>query len=210
MFAGPLHHPLPCRAASILVVDDHPIFAEGFVLMMRRRRPGWRLTIARSAAEAIERIDGLPLDLLMVDAGLPDEDGIALVRRVADHTASLPQVVMSGRTDMAMRMRARGCGARGFIPKTIEPDAMISAIEIVLDGKSYFDAPTEPALPTLTFRQSEVLELLVQGHGNKEIRHRLGIAERTVRAHLTELFQQLGVGSRMQAVIRARELGLAG
>lgn len=194
--------------ASILVVDDHPIFAEGFVLMMRRRRPDWRLTIARTGREAMERIDESPLDLLVVDAGLAGEDGIALVRRVADRAIGLPQVVMSGRIDPAMRLRARGCGARGFIPKTIEPDEMISAIESVLDGQDYFDARAVPDLPALTLRQSEVLELLVQGHGNKEIRHRLGIAERTVRAHLTELFQLLGVGSRMQAVIRARELGL--
>lgn len=194
--------------ASILVVDDHPIFAEGFVLMMRRHRPDWRLTIARTGREAMERLDERPLDLLVVDAGLVGEDGIALVRRVADRAIGLPQVIMSGRTDPAMRLRARGCGARGFIPKTIEPDEMISAIETVLHGQDYFDARAEPGQPALTLRQSEVLELLVQGHGNKEIRHRLGIAERTVRAHLTELFQLLGVGSRMQAVIRARELGL--
>jgi DNA-binding NarL/FixJ family response regulator len=60
----------------------------------------------------------------------------------------------------------------------------------------------------LTTRQAEVLGLLAEGHANKEIRYRLGIAERTVRAHLTELFQVLGVNSRMQAVIRGRELGL--
>jgi DNA-binding NarL/FixJ family response regulator len=60
----------------------------------------------------------------------------------------------------------------------------------------------------LTARQIEVLMLLADGHSNKEIRHRLNIAERTVRAHLTELFQLLGAHSRMQALLRARELGL--
>ena len=64
------------------------------------------------------------------------------------------------------------------------------------------------AMPVLTTRQAEVLALLAEGHANKEIRHRLGIAERTVRAHLTELFHLLGANSRMQAVIRGRELGL--
>jgi DNA-binding NarL/FixJ family response regulator len=63
-------------------------------------------------------------------------------------------------------------------------------------------------MPALSRRQAEILELLSAGHGNKEIRHRLGIAERTVRAHLTDLFQLLDAHSRMQAVIRARELGL--
>ncbi len=63
-------------------------------------------------------------------------------------------------------------------------------------------------MPSLTSRQAEVLELLAEGCSNKEMRHRLGIAERTVRAHLTELFHLLGASSRMQAVIRGRELGL--
>jgi len=63
-------------------------------------------------------------------------------------------------------------------------------------------------MPVLTARQAEVLALLAEGDANKEIRHRLSIAERTVRAHLTELFQLLGASSRMQAVIRGRKLGL--
>jgi LuxR family maltose regulon positive regulatory protein len=70
------------------------------------------------------------------------------------------------------------------------------------------DASTFAEAPRLTSRQAQILALLAEGHGNKEIRHRLGIAERTVRAHLTELFQLLGVHGRMPAVIRARELGL--
>ena len=63
-------------------------------------------------------------------------------------------------------------------------------------------------MPVLTGRQTELLMLLAEGHGNKEMRHRMNIAERTVRAHLTELFHLLGAHSRMQAVVRARELGL--
>ena len=62
----------------------------------------------------------------------------------------------------------------------------------------------------LEYRQAEVLVLLAEGCSNKEMRHRMGIAERTVRAHLTELFHLLGANSRMQAVIRGRELGLIG
>ena len=79
----------------------------------------------------------------------------------------------------------------------------------MLQGGSAFSAAERDAsLPILTTRQAEILALLAEGHANKEIRYRLGIAERTVRAHLTELFQLLGANSRMQAVIRGRELGL--
>jgi DNA-binding NarL/FixJ family response regulator len=93
--------------------------------------------------------------------------------------------------------------------KTAAPETIVGTIDTVLNGGTVFDAGAgNGELPVLSERQTEVLMLLAAGHGNKEIRHRLNIAERTVRAHLTELFQVLGAHSRMQAVIRARELGL--
>ncbi len=87
------------------------------------------------------------------------------------------------------------------------PETMIARIEAIAAGGEGWDAGDGQA-PILTERQRQVLALLCEGHGNKEIRHRLGIAERTVRAHLTELFGALGAHSRVQAVLRARTLGL--
>jgi DNA-binding NarL/FixJ family response regulator len=106
-------------------------------------------------------------------------------------------------------VRARAAGAAGFIAKTNLPETIIGMVEIVLQGGVAFGACARPGtIPVITPRQAEVLALLAEGHANKEIRHRLGIAERTVRAHLTELFHLLGANSRMQAVIRGREFGL--
>ena len=116
-------------------------------------------------------------------------------------------LLLSGRDDPTTQLRARNSRARGLIAKTLEPKLMLQRIDRVLDGDLAFDA-APVAVPDLTDRQRDILTLVAAGHGNKEIRYRLGIAERTVRAHLTELFQSLGVGSRMQAVIRARELGM--
>ena len=88
---------------------------------------------------------------------------------------------------------------------------MVEVIDAVLSGRTMFATdPLAHPFPALTPRQAEVLMLLTEGHGNKEIRHRLDIAERTVRAHMTDLFELLGVHSRTQAIIRARELGLVG
>ena len=195
-------------SATILIVDDHPLFADGFQQMVGQLRPGWKTEVARSAAEAFDRFDAAATNLVVVDAGLPDEDGLVVVRRLRAIAPDVPHIVISGRNDAAIRTRARAGGAKGFITKALEPAAIVDIMTDVLTGGSWFDDGTRPALPDLTPRQSEVLELLAAGHGNKEIRYRLGIAERTVRAHLTELFQLLGVGSRMQAVIRAREMGL--
>jgi DNA-binding NarL/FixJ family response regulator len=198
--------------AQILVVDDHPLFQEGLAHMVRRMRPDWHLVFADRAAQALTILAAGLVDLAIIDVVLPDNDGFNLARMIAESFPALPQILISGRNDAAVRVRARSSGARGFIAKTMPPDAIAGAIDTVLGGGTAFEdaRPHRAGLPTLTPRQAEILDLLAEGHGNKEIRHRLGIAERTVRAHLTELFQLLDAHSRTQALIRARELGLIG
>jgi DNA-binding NarL/FixJ family response regulator len=193
---------------NILVVDDHPLFREGFAHMVRVLRPRWTLHFSDSAAHALEVLGKITPDLAIIDVALPGDDGFALIRAMENKPA-IPQILISGRDDAAVRMRARACGVKSFIAKTEDPETIVKTIEAVLDGGTVFDTrKTNGDIPTLTGRQVEVLMLLAEGHGNKEIRHRLNIAERTVRAHLTELFHLLGAHSRMQAVLRARELGL--
>ena len=195
--------------ARILIVDDHPLFSDGFTHMARALRPDWSVFSAASAAAALNAIGAARPSLAIVDVGLPGEDGFALLRKIAANWPGLPVVLISGRDDAAVRVRARASGACGFMAKTATPDAIVAMAETVLGGGVAFSACENAAgMPDLTTRQAEVLALLAEGHANKEIRYRLGIAERTVRAHLTELFTLLGANSRMQAVIRGRDLGL--
>jgi DNA-binding NarL/FixJ family response regulator len=199
--------------ADLLIVDDHPLFSGGFVDMARALRPAWTLRCAANAAQTIAALQaGLP-DAAIVDISLPGEDGFALIKAIHAAWPQLPVLLMSGREDAAVRVRARAAGAAGFVAKNSSPAIFVAVIESVLQGGQCFEP--NPAMgsppgdmPVITKRQAEVLALLAEGHANKEIRYRLGIAERTVRAHLTELFQLLGANSRMQAVIRGRELGL--
>jgi two-component system, NarL family, nitrate/nitrite response regulator NarL len=193
--------------AVILVVDDHPLFRDGFAHMARAQRPGWRLHVADRAADALAHCEGAAPDLVVVDVGLPGDDGFALLRQL---DGRVPAVLISGREDAAVRVRAQASGARAFLAKTTAPEAMLATLDAVLAGETVFDPAAPGKVPVLTTRQAEVLMLLTEGHGNKEIRHRLGIAERTVRAHLTDLFELLGAHSRTQAIIRAREMGLIG
>ena len=193
----------------ILVVDDHPLFRDGLTHMVRGARPDWTLASAESAASALEFLNDHAVALAVLDIGLPGDDGFTLYERINALRPGLPQILISGRNDAAVRVRARSVGARGFIAKTALPESIVGSIDAVLAGGTAFDdLAASDRMPALTLRQAEILELLAEGHGNKEIRHRLGIAERTVRAHLTELFQLLKAHSRTQALIRARELGL--
>jgi DNA-binding NarL/FixJ family response regulator len=198
------------HGATVLLVDDHPLFRDGFAGMAAVLRPAWRLGFASSAAEALQAIEAQAPDLVVIDIVLPGGDGFALAQGIAATRPDLPCALISGREDLAARARARTCGARGFIAKAAAPEEIVAAIDRVLGGDSAFDGPLPASSVSvaLSQRQSEVLSLLAEGHGNKEIRHQLGIAERTVRAHLTDLFHILGAHSRMQAVVRAREIGL--
>jgi DNA-binding NarL/FixJ family response regulator len=192
----------------LLIVEDHPLFAEGFAHMARGLRPRWRLSAAASAEQAIAAFGAVRPDIAIVDVMLPDVDGFELLRRFADLAPTLPVILISGREDLAVRVRARAMGAHGFIAKSEPPDAICAAIDAVLAGGTRFESGAADEMPAITQRQAEILELLADGHGNKEIRHRLGIAERTVRAHITELFQLLGAHSRTQALLKARQMGL--
>lgn len=193
----------------LLIVDDHPLFSEGFEIMLARLRPEWSLTQAATGNEALAAIAADPPDAVLIDVFLPDRDGFDLLHAIRANWPEPRLILISGRDHGAMEARARSSPANGFIPKTTAGPDFVAMIEAALAGHSVFATRSlETEVPPLTLRQAEVLELLAAGHGNKEIRHRLGIAERTVRAHLTEIFQLLGVHGRMPAVIRARELGL--
>ncbi len=193
----------------LLLIDDHPLFVEGFQAMTSRLRPEWRVEIAGTGRDALDCVDTHPPGIVVLDVVLPDIDGFDLLQRIKKFRPALPVVLVSGRDHATMTMRARASLADGFIPKTTPPCDFIGLIERTLTGHGAWPSSLATGdVPTLTPRQAEVLELLAAGNGNKEIRYRLGIAERTVRAHLTELFQVLGVHGRMPAVVRARELGL--
>jgi DNA-binding NarL/FixJ family response regulator len=193
----------------LLLVDDHPLFLEGFAAMVERVRPHWSLSQAATGEEAVATLESRNADAVLLDVFLPDRDGFDLLHVLRARWPVLPIILISGRDHAAMEVRARSSTANGFVSKTTSGPEFVALIEAAMANHRTFACNTPPSdQPVLTPRQAQVLELLAAGHGNKEIRYRLGIAERTVRAHLTELFQLLGVHGRMPAVIKARALGL--
>lgn len=198
--------------ANLLLVDDHPLFHAGLASVLRGLRPGYRLL---SAGDAVAGLDVIcsrgDIDLVLMDIMLPGEDGFTAVERYAREAPTTPLVLISGREDAATLARAQRSGVSGFIAKSWPPSALIHVIDRVLEGGIAFEPPPaagagEP--DALTLRQFEVLSLLAQGKSNKDIGRRLGIADRTVRAHLTEVFQAVGATSRIQAILNAQRLGL--
>jgi DNA-binding NarL/FixJ family response regulator len=195
---------------TLLLVDDHPLFVSGFGAMLRQMRPEWELLSAYSSSAGVQLLGSYPnIDLAIVDIQLPDRDGFETVAAMGALRPDVPRLIISGREDATARAKARSAGACGFIAKAGAPDTVLDLIEAILSGDYDMDSGgAHSPEPGLSPRQFEVLMLLAEGCPNKVIRYRMGIAERTVRAHLTELFHCLGVTSRVQALVRARAMKL--
>lgn len=198
--------------ARLLIVEDHPLYRDGFAAMAAGLRPDWRLYFADSISGTQRMLADQVFDVVIIDVGLRSEDGVALASLLRSTHPELLILMMSGRSDVSLQRRAEVAGAQGFVTKDGSAQEIVVAIDRVLGGgRAFARADTSAGdgeRPHLTPRQADVLSLLAQGHANKEIRYRLGIAERTVRAHMTELFLILGATSRTHALVRARALGL--
>jgi DNA-binding NarL/FixJ family response regulator len=196
--------------ANLLLEDDHPLFHAGLRSVLHAQRPQYELLSAADAASVMKLISERgDIDLVLIDIVLPGEDGFAAVARYGREAPTTPIVMISGREDPATLGRVKKSGVSGFIAKSWPPAALIHVIDRVLEGGAAFEPPAAAAeADGLTLRQLEVLALLAQGKSNKDIGRRLGIADRTVRAHLTEVFQTVGATSRVQAVLNAQRMGL--
>ncbi len=207
---------------DLLLIEDHPLFREGLDSALARLAPRWRLIGVSGVAAGLEvlRERGDAIGLILIDWMLPDGDGLSGLRVIGAAMPHIPRVLISGRGDRDIVDRARRAGASGFIPKSLDVREMLAVIEILLDGGTWFPAevPATAGAPpaaradgddvAMSPRQLAVLRLLCQGCNNKQIARELDIADRTVRANLTELFRLLGVASRTQLVIEAQKRGL--
>ena len=206
---------------TILLVDHHPLFHLGLEGAFRKLRPDYRLVSALNIDCGLQLLSQTrTVDLAIIDVDAPDQDGFDAVARVARLRPRLPCVLIAGAEDQSTPLRAELNGAKGYISKVWPIEYLVIVLDKVLSGLSTFpqrERPWPNAVrtsmledPGLTQRQIEVLELLAQGKSNKQIGDQLDIADRTVRAHLTVLFQNLGVQSRTQAVLQAQKSGLLG
>lgn len=212
---------------KILVVDDHPLVREALRDHLRQLEDDVEVLDARNSAEAIGLAERDPdLDLVLLDLNLPDAHGFSALTTLRERYPAIPVVVLSANDDRATVFEAIDKGAMGFLPKTAPTQVMLGALRLVLSGGTYVPAeafslraagaagpgpggrPRTPADLGLTPRQAQILALLVQGKPNKIISRELGLAESTVKIHITSILRALNVTSRVQAVIAVARLGL--
>jgi len=219
---------------KILIVDDHPLIREALRHVLAVLDADIELIEAQNFAEGLTAAaENSNFDLILLDLGLPDADGIDALTELRRHYPAVPTVVLSASEHPATVMRAIEAGAMGFIPKTTSSHLLLNALRLVFSGGVYLPTEVlrqhqgtpEPALRLaveasaggkiltsheigLTTRQADVLALLVQGKPNKLICRELDIAEGTVKIHVTAILKALNVTNRTQAVIAVGKLGL--
>jgi DNA-binding NarL/FixJ family response regulator len=197
---------------KVLLIDDHPLFRAGFHAILSLHLPDGAVLSVASLAEA----EGLlsqddQIALVLLDVHLPDGDSFAGLRAIRARFPTVACVMISGDEHEELAARAIALGASGFIPKSLTVPDTVAAIERILDGEVFVPRRTvdPPArnTPSLTLRQLEVVNMLGQGLANKEIAQQLNVAERTVKAHISALFEALSVRNRTEAVLVAQRYG---
>lgn len=205
----------------VLIIDDHPLYRDGMTALLSGLDPAVEVAGAANVAEAAVAAAKLgTVDLVLLDMHLPGVDGLAALAQVKSLFEGAAVVIVSGDEDPTLILRTIDAGAAGYIPKSMDPGDTVQALRIVLAHGIYLPAaalrlaaqpsPLRSAAPSLSDKQRQVLQRLLQGKANKVIARELDIAEGTVKAHLSAVYQALGVNSRSQAMCRAHELGLFG
>ena len=209
---------------KILVIDDHTLIRQAMQNMLRVLDSSAEVLESADCSAALALAASQPdLDLILLDLHLPGMGGMDALSHFRQSHPAVPVVVLSGANDRQTVLAAIDRGAMGFIPKSSSNAVMLSALRLVLSGGVYLPleildhaglstvenaGSTTPVDLGLTERQMEVLALLLQGNSNKLICRELGLAEGTVKVHVTAVLKALNVTSRTQAVIAASKLGL--
>jgi two-component system nitrate/nitrite response regulator NarL len=198
---------------KILIVDDHPLFRAGFHAVLEQSDLDSEVLSVSSVAEALQILkrDG-DVGLVLLDIHLRGEDGFNALKVIGEKFPTTACIMISGDEQEGVAPRVIASGASGFIPKSFTADEMIAAIRQVLNGDVFVPSPAQQTAPpsdgtALTLRQLEVISMLGRGFSNKEIARALDVAERTVKAHVSAVFEALNVRNRTQAVLVAQRRG---
>ena len=203
------------EACAVLIADDHPLFRDALAQIVNSTLPHARVVECGCLEDAQAALGRQDFELILLDVNMPGMNGMAGLLAVRNTAPATPVVIVSGREDRETVEQAMGCGAAGFIPKSLSRDGMRNALSTVLAGE--ISTPQEgpldgmperhAAVASLSSQQRRVLEMISAGKANKIIAYELSISESTVKAHVTAILRKLNLRSRIQAALYATRQG---
>lgn len=197
----------------VLLAEDHTLVRAGLEKLLATAADIEVVGAAANGAEAIELAAADRPDVVLMDLSMPGVDGIEATRAIVAADGDVQVVVLTSLTTPDRILAALDAGAVGYLLKDAAPDAVIEGIRAAARGESplapkaaraVLTARTRREGPVLSEREREVLQCVAQGMPNKLVALKLGISEKTVKAHLTRIFNQIGVTDRTQAALWAR------
>jgi DNA-binding NarL/FixJ family response regulator len=205
MRAGPI---------DLLIVDDHSILREGLKLIIERERDMKVVGAASTGEEGLDLLERLRPSMILMDLNLPGMSGVDAIRAVRQRNTAIPIVVLTMYEGDGDIRRALEAGATTYLLKHALSDDLTRVIREVHSGQRPLPADVQARLddtaarPVLSKREVEVLELVLEGHRNKEIAYTLSISQETVGVHLRTIFAKLDVHDRTAAVKVALRRGI--
>ena len=210
------------RRPRILLADDHPVM---LAALRRFLEPELEVVAMVTDGPALlEAAERLRPDLVIADVEMPGFDGIEATRRLHATTPDVRVLILSIHDGPSSVQAAFNAGAWGYLPKTSAPEEIERAVHEVLAGRYYVspavaraafartahprESPPQPAAEVLTPREMEILRLVAEGLGNREIAGRLAVSVTTVRTHLNSVYGKLRLESRVELALYAAQIGL--
>ncbi len=213
--AAPGAAPEPPRSTTVVLVDDHRLVRAGLRGIIDAAADLTVVGEAADGAEALAVVRATQPDVVLMDLSMPGIDGIEGTARLRDAGELARVVVLTSFVEHERVTAALAAGAVGYLLKDSDPRDVLEAIRAAAAGHAPLDArvtrallpsakPVDPAA-ALSVREREVLILVAQGMANKQVARAMGISERTVKAHLGNVFRHIGVADRTSAALWARD-----
>jgi DNA-binding NarL/FixJ family response regulator len=201
---------------KILLVDDHILVREGMCYVLEKLENNTSIVEADNYQQAVNHLKNqADIDLIIIDLNMPGESGFTLLEFCRTSYPSIATVVLSASKQRSDMQQAFKAGAMGFIPKDSTSQVMLIALQMIMIGEVYIPSSMSGDINeaqrdinnTFTPRQKQVMMMVVQGLSNKSIALELGIAEATIKMHVTAIFKALGVQNRTEAALAVGKLG---
>jgi DNA-binding NarL/FixJ family response regulator len=211
------------ESTRVLIVDDHPLFLDGLTALLSDAPDLELAGAATSGTEAVDLARETQPDVVVMDVHMPGLNGIEATRRIVSDSPHIAVVVLTMFDDDDSIFSALRAGARGYLLKGADGEQIRAAIHAAANGEiifgthlaarmlTYFTASPSsppPVFPQLTDREREVLDLVAQGKANTAIAGKLGLSQKTVRNHVSNILTKLQVADRAQAIVQARDAGM--